>query len=44
LPTHQVNALLMEPGGYHVRDFWRAGLAMSVLFLVVLIVTVNLFA
>jgi di/tricarboxylate transporter len=44
LPTHQVNALLMGPGGYRVKDFMRAGLAMSVLFLVVLIVTVNIFA
>lgn len=44
LPTHQVNALLMGPGGYRVKDFLRAGLAMTVLFLVVLIVTVNLFA
>ena len=35
LPTHQVNALLMGPGGYRVVDFLRAGTAMSVLFLVV---------
>ncbi len=44
LPTHQVNALIMGPGGYRVKDFMRAGLAMTVLFLVVLIVTVNIFA
>ena len=44
LPTHQVNALLMGPGGYRVKDFLRAGLAMTALFLVVLIVAVNLFA
>jgi di/tricarboxylate transporter len=43
LPTHQVNALLMGPGGYRVKDFMRAGTAMTVLFLVVLIVTVNVF-
>lgn len=43
LPTHQVNALLMGPGGYRVADYLRAGLAMSVLFLVVLIPAVNLF-
>ncbi|WP_222615252.1 SLC13 family permease [Persicimonas caeni] len=43
LPTHQVNALLMGPGGYRVKDFMRAGTAMTVLFLVVLIVTVNIF-
>jgi di/tricarboxylate transporter len=35
LPTHQVNALLMGPGGYRVKDFVRAGSVMSVLFLVV---------
>jgi di/tricarboxylate transporter len=44
LPTHQVNALLMGPGGYRVKDFMKAGTAMTVLFLVVLIVTVNIFA
>ncbi len=43
LPTHQVNALLMGPGGYRVADYLRAGLAMSALFLVVLIPAVNLF-
>ena len=43
LPTHQVNALLMGPGGYRVADYLRAGLAMSLLFLVVLIPAVNLF-
>lgn len=35
LPTHQVNALLMGPGGYRVADYLRAGTAMSVLFLLV---------
>jgi di/tricarboxylate transporter len=44
LPTHQVNALLMGPGGYRVADFLRAGLAMTVLFIVLLIPAVNLFA
>ena len=43
LPTHQVNALLMGPGGYRVKHFLRAGLAMSVVFLVVLMLTVNVF-
>jgi len=41
LPTHQVNALLMGPGGYRVKDFLKAGLAMSVLFIVVLVVGVR---
>jgi di/tricarboxylate transporter len=35
LPTHQVNALLMAPGGYHNRDYIRAGGIMTVIFLVV---------
>jgi di/tricarboxylate transporter len=41
LPTHQVNALIMGPGGYRVRDFMRAGGVMSVIFLVVLMVMLN---
>jgi di/tricarboxylate transporter len=36
LPTHQVNALLMGPGGYRVRDYLRAGMGMTILFLVVM--------
>ncbi len=35
LPTHQVNALLMGPGGYRVVDYVRAGTAMSVVFLLI---------
>ncbi len=42
LPTHQVNALLMELGGYRVKDYIRAGGVMTVLFLVVLIPMLNL--
>jgi di/tricarboxylate transporter len=42
LPTHQVNALIMGPGGYRVTDFIRAGSGMSVLFLVVMLTVVNL--
>ncbi len=37
LPTHQVNALLMTPGGYEVRDYVRAGTGMTVLFLLIVI-------
>ena len=36
IPTHQVNALIMGPGGYGVRDFVRAGGIMTVLFLAVM--------
>jgi di/tricarboxylate transporter len=43
IPTHQVNALLMGPGGYRVPDFLRAGGVMTALFLVVMLVTMNIF-
>ncbi|CAA6820469.1 MAG: SLC13 family permease [uncultured Thiotrichaceae bacterium] len=42
IPTHQVNALTMGPGGYRVPDFLRAGSVMTLLFLFVLIGMVNL--
>ena len=42
IPTHQVNALIMGPGGYRVPDFMRAGGIMTVLFLAVLMVMMNL--
>jgi di/tricarboxylate transporter len=42
IPTHQVNALLMGPGGYRVPDFMRAGGIMTILFLVVMLVMMNL--
>jgi di/tricarboxylate transporter len=42
IPTHQVNAIIMGPGGYHVPDFMRAGGIMTVLFLVVMIAMMNL--
>ena len=42
IPTHQVNALTMGPGGYRVADFMRAGGIMTILFLVILIPMVNL--
>jgi di/tricarboxylate transporter len=41
IPTHQVNALIMGPGGYRVADFMRAGGIMTVLFLVVAMVMMN---
>jgi len=42
LPTHPVNALIIGPGGYRVKDFIRVGLPMSVLFLVAMLGMVNL--
>jgi len=35
LPTHQVNALIMRPGGYRVMDYVRAGAGMTLLFIFV---------
>jgi di/tricarboxylate transporter len=43
LPTHQVNALLMAPGGYRNADYMRAGGIMTVLFLVVAVAGVYFF-
>jgi di/tricarboxylate transporter len=37
LPTHQVNALIMRPGGYRTKDYMKAGLGYSILFTCVLI-------
>jgi di/tricarboxylate transporter len=42
IPTHQVNALLMGPGGYRVPDFMRAGGIMTVLFLIVMLIMMDL--
>ncbi|MFZ5483582.1 MAG: SLC13 family permease [Pseudomonadota bacterium] len=42
LPTHQVNALIMGPAGYRVADFMRAGGIMTVLFLMVMMLMLNL--
>lgn len=36
LPTHQVNALIMQPGGYETKDYIRVGSGFMLLFLVVL--------
>ena len=42
IPTHQVNALIMGPGGYRNADFLRAGSIMTILFLVVSLVMLNI--
>jgi len=42
IPTHQVNALIMGPGGYRVPDFMKAGGIMTILFLVVSITMLNI--
>ncbi|MCJ2163512.1 MULTISPECIES: SLC13 family permease [unclassified Pseudodesulfovibrio] len=43
LPTHQVNALIMRPGGYKTIDYVRAGAGMTVLYMVVMITALMLF-
>ena len=42
IPTHQVNALIQAPGGYRVVDFMRAGSGMTIIFLTVMILMVQL--
>ncbi len=41
IPTHQVNALIMGPAGYKVIDFVRSGGIMTVLFLLVSLLMLN---
>ena len=42
IPTHQVNALIMGPAGYKVKDFVKSGGIMTVLFLVVSLTMLNI--
>jgi di/tricarboxylate transporter len=42
LPTNQVNALIMGPGGYRVVDFIRVGGIMTLVFMTVMLTMVNL--
>ena len=42
IPTHQVNALIMGPGGYQVSDFIKAGSIMTVMFIVIVVSMLNL--
>ncbi len=43
LPTHQVNALVMRPGGFRTVDYTRAGIGMTVIFLFVELLMIYLF-
>lgn len=43
LPTHQVNALVMRPGGYKTLDYFRAGSGMTILYLFVMMAAISLF-
>lgn len=42
LPTHQVNALIMRPGGYRTVDYVRAGAGMTVIYMIVMIAALML--
>ncbi|MCQ8894062.1 MAG: SLC13 family permease [Methanolinea sp.] len=44
LPTHQVNALLMGPGGYRPRDYIRTGSIMSAVFIAIAVTLMYLIA
>lgn len=37
LPTHQVNALYMGPGGYRTRDYIRIGSILAIIYIVILV-------
>ncbi len=43
LPTHQVNALYMGPGRYRSVDFMKAGLLISIVFIIIMIGMIYLF-
>ena len=43
LPTHQVNALYMGPGGYRTKDYLTIGSVMSVLYIVILVAMTYVF-
>jgi di/tricarboxylate transporter len=41
LPTHQVSALIMGPGGYGVKDYLKVGSLMTLIFLAVSLSVIN---
>jgi len=43
LPTHQVNALIMRPGGYKTIDYFRAGSGMTILYMIVMMSMIYFF-
>ncbi len=43
LPTHQVNALIMRPGGYRPKDYMKAGVGASIIYTIILLATLKLF-
>ena len=43
LPTHQVNALYMGPGGYRTRDYLKIGVPLALIYIVILVVMTYFF-
>lgn len=43
LPTHQVNALIMNPGGYKTVDYIKSWAGMTVIYMIVMILMLNYF-
>jgi len=43
LPTHQVNALIMRPGGYKPADYVKAGSGMTIIYIVVVIAMLSFY-
>jgi di/tricarboxylate transporter len=37
LPTHQVNALYMGPGGYRTKDYIKIGGILAILYIAILV-------
>ena len=43
LPTHQVNAFLMTPGGYQNKDYLKAGSGITIIFLILTVLVFYFF-
>jgi di/tricarboxylate transporter len=43
IPTHQVNALIAGPGGYSSYDFQKFGVGMTIIFILILFITLQVF-
>jgi di/tricarboxylate transporter len=43
LPTHQVNALYMGPGGYTTRDYLKIGGFLAIIYMAILVATTYFF-
>ncbi len=43
LPTHQVNALILSPGGYRNADFIKAGGGMTFIYIIVTVMIFHFF-